>query len=204
MSVFDVIRRPELTIYDDKPLPQLRGDGAIRGRQVALWRPPVMLDAAGRTLPGVSKDLIAHYLVHTTSALARNNLGPVTVEWKSQQDRFAVVTLTIQAWGSTIDCMHPIAIISQQLQNALEHYYAGMTLKVRELHKGHQAYDQANGMIGRAMREVEKLRDGIRPHFNDAEYLYIMGSLGQALTLSALIPVSEGGAEQAINTRVSV
>ena len=163
-----------------------------------------MLDAAGRTLPGVSKDLIAHYLVHTTSALARNNLGPVTVEWKSQQDRFAVVTLTIQAWGSELDLIHPIAVISQEVQNALEHYYAGMTLKVRELHKGHQSYDQANVMIGRAMREVEKLRDGARPHFNDAEYLYIVGNLSKALTLSALIPVAEGGKEQAIKTSVTI
>jgi hypothetical protein len=203
MNVFDLITRP-VRVYDLEPLPEYRGDGAVRGREMALWRPPVMLDTKGRTMPGVSKDLIAQYLVATTSALARSNLGPITVEWKSQEGRFATTTLTIHAWGQAIDILHPVAIISQELANALEHYRAGMANKVRELHRGHQTFDEANGQIRRALREVEKLRDDRSPHFNDAEFLFIQASLSQALVLSALVPVADRPPEQTIGSSVTV
>jgi hypothetical protein len=203
MNVFDLITRP-VRVYDLEPLPEYRGDGAVRGREMALWRPPVMLDTKGRTMPGVSKDLIAQYLVATTSALARSNLGPITVEWKSQEGRFATAALTIHAWGQAIDILHPVAIISQELANALEHYRAGMANKVRELHRGHQTFDEANGQIRRALREVEKLRDDRSPHFNDAEFLFIQASLSQALVLSALVPVADRPPEQTIGSSVTV
>jgi hypothetical protein len=148
--------------------------------------------------------LIAQYLVATTSALARSNLGPITVEWKSQEGRFATTTLTIHAWGQAIDILHPVAIISQELANALEHYRAGMANKVRELHRGHQTFDEANGQIRRALREVEKLRDDRSPHFNDAEFLFIQASLSQALVLSALVPVADRPPEQTIGSSVTV
>lgn len=143
------IFKPKVKVFDLEPLPEYAGDGAIKGRQVALWRPPVMLDQAGRTMPGISKRLIAHYLVATTSALARQDLGPVTVEWGEQQGRFATTELTIHAWGQAIMIMHPIATISQDLANALEHYRAGMAHKVRELHKGHQDLAEANAAPAR-------------------------------------------------------
>jgi hypothetical protein len=189
------IFKPKVKVYDLEPLPEYRGDGAIKGRQVALWRPPVMLDQAGRTMPGISKELIAHYLVATTSALARQDLGPVSVEWGEQQGRFATTELTIHAWGQAITVMHPIATISQDLANALEHYRAGMAHKVRELHKGHQRLDEANAAIRRSMRQVEKLRDDDLVHFSDAEYLFLQANLSKALTLSALIPVSDQAPE---------
>jgi hypothetical protein len=203
MSVLDLITRP-IKVYDLEPLPEYQGDGAVRGREVALWRPPVMLDPTGRTMPGVSKELIAHYLVATTSALARSNLGPVTVEWKGQEGRFASTTLMIHAWGQAVDILHPVAVISQDLANALEHYRAGMANKVRELHRGHQSFDEANRQIRRAMREIEKLRDDRAPHFNDAEFLFIQANLSQALVLSALFPVADRPPEQTIGSSVTV
>lgn len=185
------IFKPKVKVFDLEPLPEYAGDGAVKGRQVALWRPPVMLDPAGRTMPGVSKDLIAHYLVATTSALARQDLGPVTVEWQGQEGRFATTTLTIHAWGQSVDIMHPISLISQDLANALEHYRAGMAHKVRELHKGHQSLDEANAAIRRAIRQVDKLRDDDIVHFSDAEYLFVQANLSKSLTMSALVPVSD-------------
>jgi hypothetical protein len=183
--------KPKVKVFDLEPLPEYTGDGAVKGRQVALWRPPVMLDTVGRTMPGVSKDLIAKYLVATTSALARQDLGPVTVEWQGQEGRFATTTLTIHAWGQSVDVLHPISVISQDLANALEHYRAGMAHKVRELHKGHQDMSDANASIRRAMRQVEKLRDDNIVHFSDAEYLFVQANLSQSLTMSALVPVSD-------------
>jgi hypothetical protein len=183
--------KPKVKVYDLEPLPEYKGDGAIKGRQVALWRPPVMLDQAGRTMPGVSKELIAHYLVATTSALARQDLGPVSVEWGEQQGRFATTELTIHAWSQTITIMHPVAAISQDLANALEHYRAGMAYKVRELHKGHQQFDEANAAIQRAIRKIEKLRDDDIVHFSDAEFLFIKANLWKSLLMSALVPVSD-------------
>lgn len=183
--------RPKVRVFDLEPLPEYAGDGAVKGRQVALWRPPVMLDTSGHTMPGVSKELIANYLVATTSALAKADLGPVTVEWKAQEGRFATTTLTIHAWGQSVDVLHPISLISQDLANALEHYQAGMAHKVRELHKGHQTLDEANAAIRRAIRQVEKLRDDDVIHFSDAEYLFIQGNLSKSLVMSALVPVSD-------------
>lgn len=193
----------DVQVYDIPPGGQ-SGAGAIRGREVALWRPPVMLDAAGRTLPGIRKELVAQYLVSTVASLAKADLGPVTVDWKDQEGRFILTTLTIHAWGQSMDVLHPIAVISQPLANALEHYQAGIVAKVRELHKGHQRFDEANAMLRRASKEMEKLRDGDAPHFNDAEYLFAQAAVFQAIVLSALIPVSDGEAEQALGTRVSV
>jgi hypothetical protein len=183
--------RPKVKVFDLEPLPEYRGDGAVKGRQVAIWRPPVMLDTAGRTMPGVSKDLIAKYLVATTSALASQDLGPVTVEWQGQEGRFATTTLTIRAWGQSVNLLHPISLISQDLANALEHYRAGMAHKIRELHKGHQRLDEANAGIRRAIRQIEKLRDDDTVHFSDAEFLFLQVNLSESLTMSALVPCSD-------------
>jgi hypothetical protein len=204
MKLLDTIIRPKVKVFDLAPLPEYRGDGAVRGREVALWRPPIMLDRAGRTMQGVSKDLVAGYLVAMTNALAKADLGPVTVTWKAQEGRFATTTLTIHAWNAEVDVLHPVAVVSQKLANALEHYRAGMALKCRELHKGHQDFEASNQMLRRAAIEIEKLRDDTMPHFADNEFLFIQANLSKALTLSALLPVSEGGAEQAIGTNVTI
>ena len=204
MSMLQLFKRNKVQVFDLEPLPEYQGDGAVKGRQVALWRPPVMLDTSGQTMAGVSKDLVAHYLVATTSALAKADLGPVTVEWKGQEGRFATTTLTIHAWGQAVDLLHPVATISQKLANALEHYRSGMATKVRELHKGHQNFDEANAAIRRAVRQVEKLRDDETPHFNDAEFLFIQANLSKASVMSALIPVSEQAPEDVFKNAVRV
>lgn len=204
MGMLELFKRNEVQIIDLEPLPEYQGDGAVKDRQVALWRPPVMLDTSGNTMAGVSKDLVAQYLVATTSALAKADLGPVTVEWKAQQGRFATTTLTIHAWGQAVDVLHPVATISQPLANALEHYRSGMANKVRELHKGHQHYDEANAAIRRAIRQVEKLRDDDTPHFNDAEFLFIQTNLSNTLIMSALVPVSDQEPEDVFSQAVTV
>ena len=178
--------------------------GAVKGREVAIWRPPVLLDPQGHTMPGVSKQLIARYLVSTTSALADADLGPVTVEWKEQEGRFVKTQFTIQAWGQQVQVVHPVAPVSQRLANALELYVAGMALKVRELHKGHQRFDRANEMLVRASRGLERLRDDEVPHFADSEYLFLQTEVLRAQVMSALIPVGQAAAEEVVGTATMV
>jgi hypothetical protein len=189
------------TVTDDAQRP---GSAAVRGSQVAIWRPPVMLDAQGRSLPGVSKDLIARYLVATTAAISKADLGPVSVEWKEQQGRFCLTEFTIHAWGQSIDMVHPVAPVSQDLADTWDVYKGGLALKVRELHKGHQRYDGANRLLERAVRRLEQLRDAEVPHFSDAEYLFLQAAMRQAMVMSALVPVSETEAEDVVGTDATV
>ena len=142
--------------------------------------------------------MIADYLVRTVEALADADLGPVTVEWLQQEGRFIKTQFTIQAWGQQVQVMHPIAPVSQELANALELYVAGMALKVRELHKGHQRFHQANEMLVRAGRGLERLRDDDVPHFADAEYLFLQTEVLRAQVMSALIPVGQAAAEEVV------
>ena len=193
-----------VVVYDLPAVDADNAGAAVRGREVAIFRPPVMLDPQGRTLPGVSKDLVARYLVSTTAALADADLGPVTVEWKAQEGRFMEATFTVQAWGQSVDIVHPIAPVSQRLANAWEMYKSGIALKVRELHKGHQRFGQANDLIRRASRQLEKLRDDDLPHFNDAEYLFLQTGFQQAVVMSALVPVGKAEAEAVIGSTTSV
>jgi hypothetical protein len=205
MGLLDlIVGRRGVTVYDVEPTPNLVGDGAVKGREVCLWRPPAMMDTQGRTMPGVSKELIAHYLVSAVSAMTETDLGPVTVEWAAQEGRFVTTKLTIHAWGQSVEILHPVAVVSQKLANAMELYQSGIVAKVRELHKRHQNFDQVNRMIRRAMRDIEKLRDDRVPHFNDAEYLFIHANMGKGVVLSALIPVADHAAEQALGGAVSV
>jgi len=180
------------------------GSAAVQGSEVAIWRPPVMLDPSGRTLPGVSKDLVARYLVSTTAALADADLGPVQVEWKEQVGRFTAATFTVQAWGQSVDLVHPIAAVSQDLANAWEVYKSGMALKVRELHKGHQHYGKANDLLRRASKKLEQLRDDELPHFNDAEYLFLQCAFQRAQVMSALVPVGKAQSEEVVGTHTEV
>jgi len=193
----------KVVVYDmpDERSPEA---AAVKGREVCIFRPPVLLDPRGRTMPGVSKDLVARYLVSTTSALADADLGPVTVEWVAQEGRFVKTELTIQAWGTTVEVVHPVAPVSQKLANSLEMYVAGMALKVRELHKGHQRFDRANDLLGRACKGLERLRDDDIPHFGDAEYLFLQTEIQRAQVMSALVPVGEAEAEQVVGTEAVV
>jgi hypothetical protein len=198
--------RTQVVVYDlppDGPDAQ-QGAAAVKGNQVAIWRPPVLLDPKGRTRPGVTKELVARYLVSTTAALAEADLGPVTVEWRAQEGRFVETAFTIHAWGQEVEVVHPIAPVSQDLADAWELYKAGVALKVRELHKGHQRFDQANATIRRATRNLERLRDDDVPHFSDAEYLFLQAAFQRGIVLSALVPVGEAEPEEVVGTAVDV
>jgi len=177
---------------------------AVQGREVAIFRPPVLLDPQGRTLPGISKDLVARYLVHTTAALAEADLGPVTVEWLEQTGRFVNTRFSIAAWGQAVEIVHPAAPVSQRLANAWEIYKGGIALKVRELHKGHQRFDQANALIAQACRRLDQLRDDDVPQFSDAEFLFLQSEFNRARVMSALVPVGQAQAEEVIGTRANV
>jgi hypothetical protein len=179
------------------------GHGAINGREVALWRPPVMLDAHGRTMPGVSLDLVANYLVASTSLMADTELGPVSIEWREQVSRFASVEMIVHAWGQSLEMLQPISVISQEMADVMDTYMGGVAQKVQQLHKGHQSYHEANQTLRIAMRKLERLRDDRRPHFNDAEFLFLLAGFGRALTMSALIPVSDIGPDQAVGQSVT-
>jgi hypothetical protein len=194
------LREPDIEVTALSPLPEFKGDGSVKGRSVQLWRPPVQLSLDGKTQHGVSRELIAGYLVAVTAALAQTDLGEVTVEWQKQVGRFVTVRLDIRSWGQSITVMHPIAIVTQDIANVFDMYAAGIAWKVRELHKGHQRLDQANQMIRRAMSKLEKLRDDDRPHVNDAEYLFVMTQFQKALALSALIPVADAPPEDVFHS----
>jgi len=207
LSIFRKKRTPPATrvvVYDLPDDGKTPGAAAVKGTEVAIWRPPVMLDSRGRTLPGVSKDLVARYLVSTTAALAEADLGPVTVEWRQQEGRFVETAFMIHAWGQEVEIVHPIAPVSQKLANTWETYKSGVALKVRELHKGHQRFDEANRLIRRAIRNLEHLRDDDVPHFSDAEYLFLQAAFQRAIVLSALVPVGEAEPEEVVGTVADV
>ena len=187
-----------VVVYDVPDRPDAPGAAAVKGREVCIFRPPVLLDAAGRTMPGVSKVLVARYLVATTAALTESDLGPVVVEWKEQEGRFVTTCFTIEAWGQKIEIVHPVAAVSQKLANAWDTYKCGIALKTRELHKGHQRFGMANRMIGAASEKLEQLRDDDVPHFSDGEYLFLQAAMYQAKVLSALIPVGQAEAEEVV------
>jgi len=75
---------------------------------------------------------------------------------------------------------------------------------VRELHKGHQKFSEANRMLDLAVRRLEQLRDSEWPQFSDAEYLFLQAAFQRARVLSALIPVSDVEAEEVVGTQMSV
>jgi len=197
-------QQTQVIVYDLPNEDQPPAAAAIKGNQVAIWRPPVLLDSQGRTRPGVSKDLVARYLVNTTAALAEADLGPVTVEWRAQEGRFVETAFQIHAWGQEVEIVHPIASVSQKLANAWDVYKSGVALKVRELHKGHQRFGEANGLIRRASRTLERLRDDDVPHFSDAEYLFLQTAFQRAQVMSALIPVSEVEPQEVVGTTAEV
>jgi hypothetical protein len=194
----------QVTVHTLTDNGQRGGAAAVRGSEVAIWRPPVMLDAAGRTVPGVSKDLVARYLVATTAALADADLGPVTVEWRSQEGRFCQTAFLIHAWGQEVEIVHPIAPVSQKLADTWETYMTGMASKARELHKGHQRFGEANRLIGGAVRRLEELRDDDLPHFSDGEYLFLYTAFQRGRVLSALVPVSKAEPEAVVGTSAQV
>lgn len=177
---------------------------AIVTQRVAIFRPPIILDEGGQPPIGMTKQLIAQYLVATTSAMADQDLGPVTVHWGTNVGRFVTTGFTVHAWGYKIDLVHPIGIVSQKLAEAWELYKDGIALKIQQMHRGHQTYDQANGKIRRAIQMLELLRDAQPPHMNPAEFLFLHACMNSALVLSALVPVEPTEAEQILGQTVEV
>lgn len=193
-----------IRVYDVPQRDDQSGAAAVKGTEVAIWRPPVMLDMQGRSIPGVSKALIARYLVSATSALAEADLGPVSVEWKAQVGRFVETEFTVHAWGQLVTLIHPIAPVSQELANTWEMYKGAMARKVRELHKGHQKFGDANRILDLVEQKLENLRDEDVPQFSDAEFLFLDAAFHQAKVLSALIPVSDVEAEEVVGESMTV
>jgi len=197
IQVYDMpVPRP-----DQPPAPAA---AAVKGTEVAIWRPPVLLDPQGRTIPGVSKQLVAKYLVQTTAALAEADLGAVSVEWKEQVGRFVETRFTIHAWGQELDIVHPVAAVSQDLANVFTVYISGMARKVQQLHKGHQRFGEANRLLALAVEKLDLLRDSDLPQFSDAEYLFVSAAVRQAQVLSALVPVSALESEVVVGTEFRV
>lgn len=178
-----------VVLYDNVPgSEQMSVDGAVKGREVAIFRPPVMLDQQGKSMPGVSNSLIARYLQASISALIQSDMGETTIEWGEMQGRFCETIFHVHTWGQDISLVHPIAPVSQELANNWDMYKAGVALKARELHKGHQRFGEANTMIQRAARNLDTLRDDEMPHMTDAEYLFLQSAFHKALVMSALLP----------------
>ena len=182
------------------------GDAVVNGkkREVALFRPPVVLGENGETLPGVNRQLVAAYLVGTTGMLAEVDLGPVRVDWRARVGRFATATMHMETWGQSLTVMMPVHVISRELETVMQMYQEAVTLKAREIHRGHQDYSKANQVLRRAARQLEKLRDAPRPHFTDAEYLFVAGNLAQAQVMNALVPLPVSGGEQVIGQTARV
>ena len=103
-----------------------------------------------------------------------------------------------------MEIVHPVAPVSQKLANTWEIYKAGIALKVRELHKGHQRFGDANALIEWASRHLDQLRDDDVPHFSGAEFLFLQSEFYQARVMSALIPVDQAAAEEVVGTQAHV
>lgn len=179
-------------------------DAQVQGSAVALYRPPVTLDAQGRTAPGVSRDLVARHLAATVARMTEVQLGPVNVQWKEAQGRFVLASYQVPTFDVAFEVVHPAGVIDQRVADALDQYLAGVCLKVLEMMKGHQRYDGANRQIRSAHRKLEQLRDVAPPVLTTPEYLFLDAALSAALVLSALPHLPAGGGEQVVGQGAAV
>lgn len=177
-------------------------DAQVKGNVVALYRPPVVLDAQGRTAPGVSRDLVAQYLAGTVARMTDVQLGPVNVHWKEATGRFVLAAYQVPTFDVAFEVVHPAGVVDQAVADTMDLYLAGTCLKVLEMMKGHQRYDRANGMIKAAHRRLESLRDVAPPVLTTPEYLFLDAQLSAALVLSALPHLPNGGGDQVVGKTV--
>lgn len=184
----------------------INGDLVVNGRkrEVAMFRPPVVLGPDGESLPGVDRQLVATYLVATTGMLAEVDLGPVRVDWQGRVGRFATATLNMETWGQSVTVMMPVHVISADLETIMQMYQEATCAKAQEIHKGHQDYTKPNAILRRAAKQLQKLRDASSPHFTDAEYLFLAGNIGKAQVMNALVPLPVGEGEQVIGQTARV
>jgi len=200
-------RGTAVTVYnlEDRAQP---GDGDVmvngKRREVALFRPPVVLGQDGGTLPGVDRQLVATYLVATTGMLAEVDLGPVRVDWRGRVGRFATASINMESWGQSLTVLMPVHVISHELETIMEMYRNALCLKARQIHRGHQDYRQANQVLRRAAKQLEKLRDADAPHFTDAEYLFVAANIAQGQVMNALVPLPVGDGEPIIGESAKV
>ena len=173
-------------------------------REVAMFRPPVVLGPNGESLPGVDRQLVATYLVSTTGMLAETDLGPVRVDWRDRVGRFVTATMTMETWGQSLTVMMPVHVVSAEIERIMTMYQSALCLKAREIHRGHQDYTQPNRILRRAAKKLERLRDAPHPHFTDAEYLFVAGNIAQAQVLNTLVPLPVGGGERIIGQTARV
>jgi len=204
MSLLSTLRRKQntaVTIYDREGLADgVNGDLYVNGkrREVAMYRPPVVLGQDGESLPGVDRQLVATYLVATTGMLADVDLGPVRVDWKGRVGRFATASLNMETWGQSVTVMMPVHVVSTQIEGIMAQYQEAVSEKARQIHKGHQDYSRPNAILRRAAKQLERLRDEPAPHLTDPEYLFVAANLAQAQVMNALVPLPVGDGEQVI------
>ncbi|MBU0493890.1 MAG: hypothetical protein KKA73_00715 [Chloroflexi bacterium] len=192
----------DMTTHSDAP--NAPHDAQVNGGTVALYRPPVCLDAAGRTAPGVSRELVARYLAATASRMTDVSLGPVNVEWKEAQGRFVLAGYQVPAFDVEFEVVHPAGVIDQAVADMMDQYHAGVCVKTLEMMKGHQRYADANRQIRSAHRKLVDLRDVAPPVLTTPEFLFLDMALSKALVLSALPHLPEGGGESVIGQRIDV
>jgi len=179
----------------------LTGAGAVKGKEVAIWNPPISLDGQGQT--NISPTLIAGYLTRSLSLLTASDLGTVRIDWGERQGRFVEVVYHIPAWDEEIMMVQPVARISQTLADAVELYRQGMGNKSVQMHKRHQVFGPSNTLIKSALDRLNALVDEETPHMTNAEYLFLHNTFAHALTQSSLLPDMAEERNQVYGTRLS-
>jgi hypothetical protein len=173
-------------------------------RQLALFRPPVTLDNAGQSAPDVDRQLIADYMSTQIGHMADMDLGPVRIDWKGRRGRFVSAFLHMITWQQGFTVILPVQMISVQVEQIYKLYQQAMALKVREMHKGHQDHSQANTLLDKAARHLERLRDDGHPHLTDAEFMFLAAAISRARIVNELLPMPVGGEELVLGQTATV
>lgn len=171
-----------------------KADGPIqvRGREVVLFRPELVIDENGNTLPGVDRQLACNYLVGNLSLMLRERAAGASVDFVGAVGRFATARYTLPSWGVSLDVCQPVNLVTGDVSRTFDDYHAGLARKVREMRKGVQQFGEANAQIERALMRWQRLRNADQAHVNDPEWLYVKTALVNALVLNALVPVPTG------------
>ena len=175
---------------------QVDGPIMVRGREVVLHRPELIIDKDGSTLPGVDRQLACNYLVANLSLMLNERAAGASVEFVGAVGRFATARYTLPSWGVSLDVCQPVNLVTNDVARVFTDYHQGLAGKVREMRKGTQRFDAANTRITAALARWQRLRDADKAHVNDPEWLYVKTALVNALVLNALVPVpiDEGAA----------
>ena len=173
-------------------------------RQLALFRPPIVLDNAGHSAPDVDRQLIADYMAAQIGRIAGMDLGPVRIDWKERRGRFVSAYLYMLTWQQGFTVVLPVQTVSVQVEQVYKLYQQAMSLKIREMHKGHQDHSQSNILLDKVARHLERLRDDGHPHLTDAEYMFLSAAISRARIVNELLPLPVGGEEQVLGQTATV